>query len=228
VSTSTFLQGQAIENTGTCGAPTFAQDAKEAFVAGWKPNREFTYGNGGVGECGAGFRAGVDAWYTEVGKTKLFVNSDAWGSVRPQVTFNGMLSFVKPVVFQFLSGLCMRHPIWSITITSMYRPGSPEGNPHAAGLAIDIGLMEFQEEAFDFNFYRPLEPNTEGVEPPGASALREWVAGWPGVTQYISPWYIKGVWGEPKLLPGDKWSKNLLDTAIGAQHHDHLHLSFRG
>jgi len=232
---STPLQGQAVDQSGrqSSAAPAPQTSEKQAFVEGWKPNREFTYGSNGNGKHGAGYLAGVDSWYTEVesphckgGKARIFLNASAWGDARAAHTFQGMLQCVQPVVFRFLEDLCRQNPVWRVCVTSLLRPANVP-DVHSTGMAVDIGLVEFTDESYDFTFYRdPAEKGLEGQEPFGAEALREWMMGYQGVSQYISPWYIRGVWGEPKLLPGDTWSKNLLDSAIGMQHHHHLHLSF--
>jgi len=222
---NTPLRGEALNNRAA-PRPSPAEAAKEEALKEWKRNTQYTFYSPAWGQ---GAKAGADAWYRQYRGVRVFVNADGWETARKSgLTFTGMLSLVKPVVFEFLEYLCQAPSnIMEINISSMYRTGSAASNPHASGLAIDLGLIRFFDASKDFNFYRVCTENTEGREPAEAAVIRAYIARFRGLSQYISPWFIKGIYGEQALLPGEQWSKNLLNTVIGKEHHNHLHLSFQ-
>lgn len=139
---------------------------------------------------------------------------DAWENARLSgASFEDVIRKMNPKALQTLEWIVSNYG--DVVVSSLWRP---EASVHGEGRGIDIVKIGKMVLAKSSN----AEQRPEG-EYPLASAL--WDAGF--LWQYISPWLVRGLVGDPRAY---QWQHNLGDgyfSSVLRAHWSHLHLTVK-
>lgn len=142
------------------------------------------------------------------------IKPDSWNLARSDnKTIHDVLNFLKKKSFKVLDLIAKQFSssIKTIGLSSLWRPGDPDRNVHAAGRGVDLGYI-----ILDGGTKLMTRPNKR--EQPIMANLRNFTFDTGLIWQWIGPNKIR-------FSKGSNWINNNGSEGLHEDHQDHIHLT---